>query len=163
MWTLGQNRKIKFREIIMDIILLQDIENVGQAGDVVNVKPGFARNKLIPDGLALRASKRNLAVAEERKRVNENKKARGIATNQLLANKLSKTEITIEVKVGEEEKMFGSITTKDIHEALIEKGFKIDRHAIELQEPIKALGIYHITVNLAPGINGDVKIYIIKG
>ena len=56
----------------MDIILLQDIENVGQAGDVVNVKPGFARNKLIPDGLALRASKRNLAVAEERKRVNEN-------------------------------------------------------------------------------------------
>ena len=147
----------------MDIILLQDIENVGQAGDVVNVKPGFARNKLIPDGLALRASKRNLAVAEERKRVNENKKAREIATNQLLANKLSKTEITIEVKVGEEEKMFGSITTKDIHEALIEKGFKTDRHAIKLQEPIKALGIYHITVNLAPDINGDVKIYVIKG
>ena len=163
MWSLGQNKKIKFREIIMDIILLQDIENVGQAGDIVNVKPGFARNKLIPDGLALRASKRNLAVAEERKRVNENKKARKIAANQLLANKLSKTEITIEAKVGEEEKMFGSITTKDIHEALIEKGFKIDRHAIELQKPIKALGIYHITVNLAPDINGDVKIYIIKG
>jgi len=74
LWTPGQNKNIKFREIIMDIILLQDIENVGQAGDVVNVKPGFARNKLIPDGLALRASKRNLAVAEERKRVNENKK-----------------------------------------------------------------------------------------
>ena len=146
----------------MDIILLQDIESVGQAGDIVNVKPGFARNKLIPDGLALRASKRNLAVAEERKRVNENKKARKIAANQLLANKLSKTEITIEAKVGEEEKMFGSITNKDIHEALIEKGFKIDRHAIELQKPIKALGIYHITVNLAPDINGDVKIYIIK-
>ena len=118
---------------------------------------------MIPGGLALRASKRNLAVAEERKRVNENKKAREIAANQLIANKLSKTEITIEAKVGEEEKMFGSITTIDIHEALIEKGFKIDRHAIELQEPIKALGIYHITVNLAPDINGDVKIYIIKG
>ena len=147
----------------MDIILLQDIENVGQAGDVVNVKPGFARNKLIPDGLALRASKRNLAVAEERKRVNENKKAREIATSQLLVNKLSKTVNTIEVKVGEEEKMFGSITTKDIHEALIEKGFKIDRRAIKLQEPIKALGIYHITVNLASDINGDVKIYVIKG
>jgi len=146
----------------MDIILLQDIENVGQAGDIVNVKPGFARNKLIPDGLALRASKRNLAVAEERKRVNENKKVREIATNQLVANKLGKTEITIEVKVGEEEKMFGSITTKDIHKALIEKGFKIDRHAIKLLEPIKALGIYHITVNLAPDINGDVKIYVIK-
>ena len=147
----------------MDIILLQDIESVGQAGDVVNVKPGFARNKLIPDGLALRASKRNLAVAEERNIINEKKKATENAAKELLANKLSKTEITIEAKVGEEEKMFGSITTKDIHEALIEKGFKIDRHAIDLQEPIKALGIYHVTVNLTPDINGDVKIYIIKG
>ena len=147
----------------MNIILLQDVESLGEAGDIVKVKPGFARNKLIPGGLALRASKRNLALAEERKRVFQNKTARETATNKSLAEKLSKTEITIEVKVGEEEKMFGSITTKDIHEALIEKGFKIDRHAIKLQEPIKALGIYHITVNLAPDINGDVKIYVIKG
>ena len=163
MLTQVQNKKIKFREIIMNIILLQDIENVGKAGDVINVKPGFARNKLIPDGLALRASKRNLALAEEQKRVSENKKAREIAKYELLANKLSKTEITIEVQVGEEEKMFGSITTKDIHEALTEKGFKVDRYAIDLKEPIKALGIYHITVKLASRINGDVKIYVIKG
>ena len=146
----------------MNIILLQDVESLGQAGDIVKVKPGFARNKLIPGGLALRASKRNLALADERKRVFQNKTARETAVNKSLAEKLSKTEITIEVKVGEEEKMFGSVTTQDIHQALVEKGFTIDRHTIELEEPIKALGIYHVTVGVAADINGDVKVYVIK-
>ena len=147
----------------MDIILIHDVESLGQAGDIVRVKSGFARNKLIPEGLALRASNRNLAVADERKRVTENKKARVIVSNQLLAKKLSKTEITIEVKVGEDEKIFGSVTTQNIHHALIEKGFKIDRHEIELKEPIKALGIYHVKINMTPEISGDVKVYVIKG
>ena len=147
----------------MDVILLQDIEGLGDAGDVVKVKPGFARNKLIPEGSALRASKRNLAVAEERKRIVKTRKDRERATHQALAGKLAKTEITIEAQVGDDEKMFGSVTHLDIQKALSEKGLEIDRHTIQLEEPIKSLGIYHIPVQITPDISGDVKVYVIKG
>ena len=82
---------------------------------------------------------------------------------EILSKKLSKVEITIEVKVGEEEKMFGSITNKDIHKALIDKGFELDKNQISINEPIKALGIYHITVKIAKEITSDVKLYVIKG
>ena len=82
---------------------------------------------------------------------------------EILAKKLSKVEITIEVKVGEEEKMFGSITNKDIHKALIDKGFELDKNQISINEPIKALGIYHITVKIAKEITSDVKLYVIQG
>jgi len=146
----------------MDVILLQDVQGLGEAGDVVNVKPGYARNKLVPEGLALRASKRNLAVAEERKQIAKTRKAREMAASEAMVETLSKTEITIEAQVGDEDKMFGSVTTQDIHKALEEKGITVDRHAILLDEPIKALGIYHVPVRVAPELNGDVKIYVIK-
>ena len=115
----------------MDVILLEDVQGLGDAGDVVAVKPGFARNKLIPDGVALRASKRNLAVAEERKRVSKMRKDRESEADYNLVDKLSKTEITIEAQVGDDEKMFGSVTAIDIHKALDGKKINIDRHAIE--------------------------------
>ena len=146
----------------MDIILLKDYNGLGEAGDVVYVKPGYARNKLIPEGIALRASKRNLAIAEEREQSAKSREIRENATHEALVKKLSKTEITIEAQVGNEDKMFGSITTLDIHKSLEEKGIQVDRHAILLEEPIKALGIYHVPVRVAPDLNGDVKIYVIK-
>ena len=86
----------------MEIILLQDVHGLGEAGDVVNVKPGYARNKLVPEGLALRASKRNLAVADERKQFEKTRKAREAAADGAMVETLSKTEITIEAQVGEE-------------------------------------------------------------
>ena len=147
----------------MKVILMSNVENLGEAGDVVTVKPGYARNKLIPMGLALRASKKNIAVAIEQKRVAMAKVERENQTMEILAKKLSKVEITIEVKVGEEEKMFGSITIKDIHKELINKGFDLDKNQISINEPIKALGIYHITVKVAKDITSDVKLYVIKG
>ena len=146
----------------MEIILLQDIQGLGEAGDVVNVKPGYARNKLVPEGLALRASKRNLAVADERKQIEKTRKARVAVADGAMVETLSKTEITIEAQVGDEEQMFGSVTTLDIHKALEEKGITVDRHAIMLEEPIKALGIYHVPVRVSTELNGDVKIYVIK-
>ena len=147
----------------MKIILLSDVENLGESGDVIAVKPGYARNKLIPQGLALRASNRNIAVANENKRVATAKLERENQALNVLAKKLSKVEITIEVKVGDEEKMFGSITNKDIHKELIDKGFEIEKNQISIKEPIKALGIYHINVKISKDIASDVKLYVIKG
>jgi|TARA_B100000809_G_C15053474_1_gene499787 large subunit ribosomal protein L9 len=147
----------------MEIILLSDVENLGESGDVVTVKPGFARNKLIPQGLALRASNRNIAIASEKKRVAEAKLKRENQAMNVLAKKLSKVEITIEVKVGDEEKMFGSITNKDIHKELMDKGFELERNQITIKDPIKTLGIYHIQVKVSKDIVSDVKLYVIKG
>ena len=147
----------------MKIILLSDVENLGESGDVITVKPGYARNKLIPQGLALRASNRNIAVANENRRVEMAKLERENQALNVLAKKLSKVEITIEVKVGDEEKMFGSITNKDIHKELIDKGFELEKNQISIDEPIKALGIYHINVKISKDITSDVKLYVIKG
>ncbi|MBE76360.1 MAG: 50S ribosomal protein L9 [Candidatus Marinimicrobia bacterium] len=147
----------------MEIILLSDVENVGQSGDIINVKPGFARNKLIPQGLALRASNRNVAIAKEKKKTASAKLERETQALKLLAKKLSDVEITIEVKVGDEEKMFGSITNKDVHKELVAKGFELDKTQISIKEPIKALGIFHANVKITKDITSDVKLYVIKG
>ena len=147
----------------MKVILLNDIENLGLAGDIVAVKPGYARNRLIPQGLALRASNKNIAVASERKKVANVKLERENIALQKLARKLSNVEITIEVNVGEEEKMFGSITNLDIQKELKSKGFDLDKNQIIIDEPIKALGIYHAKVKIAKDITSDVKLYVIKG
>ena len=147
----------------MKVILLNDIENLGLAGDILIVKPGYARNKLIPQGLALRASNKNIAVASERKKVASVKLERENIALQKLAKKLSNVEITIEVNVGEEEKMFGSITNLDVQKELKSKGFDLDKNQIIIDEPIKALGIYHAKVKIAKDITSDVKLYVIKG
>ena len=147
----------------MKVILLNDVENLGLAGDILVVKPGYARNKLIPQGLALRASNKNIAVASERKKVANVKLERESIALQMLAKKLSNVEITIEVNVGEEEKMFGSITNLDVHKELTSKGFNLDKNQIIIDEPIKALGIYHAKVKIAKDITSDVKLYVIKG
>ena len=146
----------------MDVILLQDVQTLGAAGDIVKVKPGYARNYLFPKGFALRSSKRNLAVAEEKKRNIEMSSKRIEQANISLANKISKIELTFEMQVGDEEKMFGAVTTKDIQAALKEKGISIDRSALILDESIKALGIYHIPINLSGGLTTEIKIYVIK-
>ena len=146
----------------MDVILLQDVQALGTAGDIVKVKPGYARNYLFPRGFALRSSKRNRAVVEEKKRNIEMSSKRIEQANISLVNKISKIELTFEMQVGDEEKMFGAVTTKDIQTALEEKGISIERSALMLDESIKALGIYHVPVNLAGELTAEIKIYVIK-
>ncbi len=146
----------------MDVILLQDVENLGTAGDIVKVKPGYARNFLVPRGYALRASKRNLAVAEEQKKIVAARERREHKTREALVNKLTGIELTIEAQVGEEERMFGSVTSQDISTVLEERGIKIDRHDILLEEPIKALGIYSIPIKVSADLKPEVKVYVIK-
>ena len=146
----------------MDVILLQDVQTLGTAGDIVKVKPGYARNYLFPRGFALRSSKRNRAVAEEKKRNIEMSSKRLEQANMSLVNKINKIELTFEMQVGDEEKMFGAVTTKDIQTALEEKGISIDRSALMLDESIKALGIYHIPISLSGDFTAEIKIYVIK-
>ena len=146
----------------MEVILLEDFEGLGASGEIVRVKSGYARNYLFPRGIALRSSKKNRAVAEERKRNNELKSKRLNKANESLANKINKTELTFEVQVGDEEKMFGAVTSKDIHSALEEKGITLDKNAILLDESIKALGIYHIPIKLDSELKTELKIYVIK-
>ena len=146
----------------MDVILLKDFEGLGSEGDIINVKPGFARNYLVPQGFALRASKRNLAVVEEKKHIREAQENRVEKTNKILAKKITKTTLTIEVQVGEEERIFGSVTSQDIQGSLEEKGISIDRSAIMMEEPLKSLGIYNIPVKITAGLEADLKVYVIK-
>ena len=146
----------------MEVILLKDLEGLGLEGELVKVKPGFARNFLVPKGIALRASKSNLAVAEERKRIKEAKENRVEKANQVLIDKLAKANITIEVQVGEEERIFGSITTQDIQKSLEEKGITIDRSCILMEEPIKSLGVYNIPVKITVDLESKIKVYVIK-
>ena len=146
----------------MDVILLKDYLSLGKTGDTVKVKPGFARNFLIPQGIALRASSKNLSIFKEQKKFEKVRQKREKSFNENIAKKLSKVEITIEAQVGEEDKMFGSITAKDIHKTIIEKGIKVEQNSIQLDKPIKALGIYNVEVKVTEKISSTVKVYVIK-
>ena len=146
----------------MDIILLQDVDSLGNAGEIVKVKPGYARNYLFSRGLAVRSSKRNRALVNEKKTAIKARALRDAKVYEETVKKLKKTEITIEVKVGTEDKLFGSVTNKDIHKAIIDKGIEIDRQSIILPEPIKALGIYDVTVNVSKELKHDIKVYVIQ-
>jgi large subunit ribosomal protein L9 len=146
----------------MDIILLQDVETLGTSGDIIKVKPGYARNFLFPRGLAVRSSKRNRALADEKKNSAKAKELRQVHVYEGMVDKLKKTEVTIEVQVGEEDRLFGSVTSQDIHKALIEKGVEIERSSIELEEPIKALGVYAVNIKVAKGLLQEIKVFVIQ-
>ena len=146
----------------MDVILLKDYLSLGKTGDMIKVKAGFARNFLIPKGIALRASSKNLSIFEEQKKFEKVRQKREKSLNENIAKKLSKLEITIEAQVGEEDKMFGSITAKDIQKSIVEKGIKVEQNFIQLDKPIKALGIYNVDIIVTKNIRSTVKVYVIK-
>ena len=146
----------------MEVILLKEHESLGEIGDIVNVKPGYARNFLFPNGIAVRSSKRNIALAEEQKKTLQKRAERESKANQELITQLAKVEISIEVEVGEEDKMFGSVTNLDIHKALTEKDVKIDRQSILLDQPIKTLGVHNVPIKLSSGEKQEIKVYVIK-
>jgi len=144
------------------IILLRDFENLGNAGEQMEVKRGFARNYLIPQGIALLANKNNMKKFEEIARLKKNKIDRALKNSENLANKLKALSLTVPVKVGEEDRVFGSVTSQVIADQLAEKGYEIDKRQIQLEEPIKALGIYDIPVRLHAEITASVKLWVIK-
>lgn len=146
----------------MKVILKQDVESVGSAGDIVEVKNGYARNYLVPQGMALAATRGNLKQIDQEKKTLELQKNREKKTAEQLANKLNNTSITISVPVGEENRLFGSVTSQDIADSLKEKDFKIDKRKIILEEPIKVLGIYSVPIKIHSEVEAKVKVWVVK-
>ncbi|MBC7319237.1 50S ribosomal protein L9 [bacterium] len=146
----------------MEVILLKDVPGLGRSGDIKEVPEGYARNYLIPRGLAVKSTKGRVKDIELRKSAIETKEARERESAMKLAERLKGTSLTFKVKVGEENKLFGSITSIDIAEGLKKKGFNIDKHQIVLKEPIKYLGTYEVTVKLGFGVSAPINILVEK-
>jgi len=147
----------------MDVILRQAVEKLGQPGDVVKVSAGFARNYLLPRGIAYAASAGNLKrIAQEKERLEAaESERRGGA--QTIATRLEQVSLTFSARVGEEGKLFGSVTSADITEQLHAQGFDmIEKRQIDLHEPIKALGVYRVPVRLHADVKPEIKVWVIK-
>jgi large subunit ribosomal protein L9 len=146
----------------MEIILRQAVENLGKTGDVVNVKPGYARNYLLPHGLAYEATPGNLKrIQQERDRLEAAENDRR-GTAQGLAEKLEQVSLTFSARVGEEGKLFGSVTAADITQQLEAQGYHIEKRQIDLHEPIKALGVYRVPIRLHADVKPEVRVWVIK-
>ena len=146
----------------MKVILRKEHEKLGQIGSVVDVKDGYARNFLIPKGLAYPATEGSVRALEEEKKQAGQRVAKELKGSEKLASDLEKVSITLQMKVGEEEKLFGSVTSQMIADSLKEKGFEIDKRIIDLEEPIKALGIYSVPVKLHPSVTAKVKVWVVR-
>ncbi|RKY89043.1 50S ribosomal protein L9 [candidate division KSB1 bacterium] len=146
----------------MKVILNKDVENLGSFGDIIEVKDGYARNFLIPRKIVMPLTKGNLKILEEEKKRENAKKDKDRKIAQELAQKLEKVSITAQVTVGEEDRVFGSVTPQTISNLLKEKGFDIDKKKILLDEPIKALGIYTVKLKLHPEVEGKIKVWVVK-
>ena len=146
----------------MKIILREDYKNLGESDEIVEVKPGFARNYLIPRKIAYPAKKSFLKMLEEEKRQKEHRKHKTKKLAEALAEKMKNVSVTISVSVGEEDKMFGSVTTQDIHDALLKQEIDIDRKKIILDDPIKELGIYSVPIKLHADVEAKIKVWVVK-
>jgi len=146
----------------MKVILTETLDHVGDAGEIVEVKPGYARNYLLPRKLALVASTGNMAVYEEVKTRRGAQAAREKREAEERAEALSKASITIAVAVGEEDRIFGSVTNQQIADLLKDQSFDIDRRTIQLDEPIRALGVYDVPIRVHPEVEATVKVWVVK-
>lgn len=146
----------------MKVILRKDFDKLGKVGDLVDVKDGFARNYLLPQEIAYVATEGGMRALEEEKKQHTYREQKGERDAQKIASRLDNVSITIKAKVGEDEKLFGSVTPQMIADALQEQGFTIDKRIIELEEPIKALGIYTVPVKVHPSIIGKVKVWVVR-
>ena len=146
----------------MKVILRQNFEPLGQIGDVVEVKDGYARNYLLPHKIAYTALKGNIRALEEEKQNVAKKTQQELNAAEKLAAELEKVSITIPVQVGEEDKIFGSITTQMIVDALKEKSYDVDKRKIEIEEAIKTLGIYSVNIKLHKSVSTKIKVWVVR-
>lgn len=144
------------------VVLREDVDTLGSSGDVVRVRPGYARNFLIPRGLAVPATESNLARVDELKRAAAARAQKELAGAEEVAKKLGGVSVKIARAVGDENKMYGSVTTRDIEEAFEKAGVTIDRKKLALPEPIKALGLHEVTLKLHPKVSVSLKVEVVK-
>jgi len=144
----------------MEVILREEVPHLGTTGDIVKVKPGYARNYLLPRGLAVAADRRNVKELEHLKRVSAEKRDRERRAAETLAQKLTALRLSIKARAGEEGKLFGSVTNQDIEKALEGAGYPIDRRRIRLAEPIKTLGEHMIPVHLGTGVDAHLTVIV---
>ncbi len=147
---------------MVEVILREDVENLGSVGDVVDVKPGYARNYLVPQGKAYEATAGNKRrLTEDRQRL-ERVAARARTAAEKLASQLEGRSVTFAVRSGEGGRLFGSVTNADIAEKLAEDGVTIDRHSIRLEEPLKQLGAYTVAIHLHADVRPEIKVWVVS-
>jgi large subunit ribosomal protein L9 len=146
---------------MMQLVLKEDVHNLGSAGDLVKVRPGFGRNFLIPQGKAVVATASNVKEIEHQKKLIAANKAAQAKDAQSIADKLAAIEVSIERQAGEGDKLFGSVTSRDIEAALKEKGVTVDHRKIHIAEPIKTIGYHTLEIKLGHNITGKIKVVVV--
>ncbi len=146
----------------MQVILKEDVKDLGHIGDLVNVKEGYARNFLIPKGLAVEANPKNLKALEHEKRKIQELVKKAKTAAEELASKVSGTTVTIKAKAGEEDRLFGSVTVMDIADALKKEGMDIDKKKIVMEEPIKRLGNYTVSVKIHSEVSAQLNVQVVS-
>jgi large subunit ribosomal protein L9 len=146
----------------MQVILTQDVEHLGKAGELVSVRPGYGRNYLVPRGMAVSATVRNKNRLDHEKAVIERRVAKERASATDLANRINGITLQFERMVGEDEKLFGSVTNRDIADQLKKAGIEIDHRWVQLDAPVKALGKYETSVRLAAGVTATMKFWVVS-
>lgn len=147
----------------MKVLFLKDLEGKGKEGEVKEVKDGFARNYLIPRGIAVEATEENLRKFEEKKRIEEYREKKRLTIAKDIKKKIDKLSLTIKAKAGQDDKLFGAVTSEDISKEIKKvSGIDIDKHQIVLEEPIKKLGIYKIPVKVDEKVTAFLRIWVIK-
>jgi len=146
----------------MQVILKQDVLKLGDAGDIVKVSPGFGRNYLIPRGFAVPATSGSVAEVDHQKRVADAIKRKHLSEAKSFAEQIEGTAITLRREAGEDDKLFGSVTNRDIAEALAAEGIEIDRRVIHLDEPIRAIGLFTVPIKLHRGVTANLRVYVIR-
>src|SRR6185503_11235137 len=149
-------------EGVMEVILREDIANLGKIGEVVRVRDGYARNYLLPRGLVLVANKKNLSTYEHQKKVIGDQKQKILRQAQSVAEELTAVSLVIPMKVGEENRLFGSVTNIQIEKALKAKGLNVDRRKIQLDEPIKIAGDHEVHVRLSADLTVPLKVSVVS-
>lgn len=145
----------------MKVILQQEVKKVGKKGDIIEVSEGYARNYLLPQKLAIPATNSNVNNAQQQKEAEQRKVQRAIDEARVMASQLAKVEVTLSVKTGEGGKMFGSVTAKDIADALVaQQGIDLDKRKIELKDAIKSPGTFPVTVKIHPEVSAQIQVHV---
>jgi large subunit ribosomal protein L9 len=146
----------------MNVILRENVENLGQIGDLVRVKAGYARNYLIPKKKAIEATVRNVKQLEHQKKLIQDRVYKNLKDAEVLAQRIEALSVTISQRVGENDRLFGSVTSMNITAALQDEGFDIDKKQVLLDEPIKQLGVYTIPIRLHSDVNANLKVWVVE-